>query len=283
MLTSQKGRDLLNLFKIGNFAKNLGVSTGFLKHHERYGLLNPVVAENGYRYYEYKQAMLVFQCLKLQKLGFGSKEITKMLAHSDQIPLLPILRKKKNELDQKVLYYQCVREYLSALIQDLEMCENQDCWKIDIVDSFYYMENSIIDWFNSDPDKQKIAEQWNEYAPLVDTFSRFEFQKGASPDISNVGTWHKGICISQKSVDLLGIYRNDTVQKFERKLCLMYTYNTICKAGTQTYIEQVLDKALTLCRDHRFEIAGDLFTIQYFSSTAKKENRISEVIFIPIL
>ena len=50
-------------YKIGEFARNMGVSIGFLKHHEKNGLLKPEISESGYRYYSCRQAIQVAQCV----------------------------------------------------------------------------------------------------------------------------------------------------------------------------------------------------------------------------
>lgn len=271
------------LYKIGDFAKQLGVSPGFLKHHEKYGLLKPVVAENSYRFYEYNQGMLVFQCLKLQKFGFGSKEIADILMESDKFELLPALRQKKSELEKKLLYYDCVQEYLNQMIENLESCEQQDSWKIDYADPYYYMENSIIGGFDNNPKRQEVAERWNEYMPLIETFSRLAIPAGADTDVSNVRNWRKGICIPQKIGDSLNIYRNEAVEVFEKKRCLIYTSNTIREPKIECFIQLVLGKALALCQEHHFDVAGDIFTVQHFCSTAQKENRVNELVMIPIL
>ena len=84
-------------YKIGEFAKNLGVSAGFLKHHEKYGLLKPQVAESGYRYYEFHQAMLVVQCIRLQNMGFTSKEIADILNHTSSVDVAALFERQERQ------------------------------------------------------------------------------------------------------------------------------------------------------------------------------------------
>ena len=91
-------------YKIGEFAKNLGVSAGFLKHHEKYGLLNPKVSESGYRYYEFYQAMLVVQCIRLQNMGFTSKEISDILNKTTSVDMSSLFRKKREIVAKNIIY-----------------------------------------------------------------------------------------------------------------------------------------------------------------------------------
>ena len=46
----------LKPYRIGEYARYMGVTPDFLKHYEQFGLITPSVAENGYRYYPFRES-----------------------------------------------------------------------------------------------------------------------------------------------------------------------------------------------------------------------------------
>ncbi len=108
-------------YKVGEFSQNLGVSTGFLKHHETDGLLAPYVSSNGYRYYDYSQAMLALQCMRLQRIGFPGKEAADILLHSSQRNLAALLKNKIDTIQQDIIFdeemIRCLEE-IAVIPQD---------------------------------------------------------------------------------------------------------------------------------------------------------------------
>ena len=71
--------------------------------------LKPKVAESGYRYYEFHQAMLVVQCIRLQNMGFTSKEISEILDHTVSADMRQVFEEKREKILQK---YHLYREML---------------------------------------------------------------------------------------------------------------------------------------------------------------------------
>ena len=130
-------------YKIGEFAKNLGVSAGFLKHHEKYGLLKPKVAESGYRYYEFHQAMLVVQCIRLQNMGFTSKEISEILDHTVSADMRQVFEEKREKILQKYHLYRemlCYMDHLSGKGEsEAEKIKGGE-WCVLRPEPFYYVE-----------------------------------------------------------------------------------------------------------------------------------------------
>ena len=60
----------LKPYRIGEYARYMGVTPDFLKHYEQFGLITPSVAENGYRYYPFRESSRLLDCLALR--GYGT-------------------------------------------------------------------------------------------------------------------------------------------------------------------------------------------------------------------
>ena len=50
-------------YRIGDYAKYLGVSSDFLKHYEEQGLITPSRSGSGYRYYSFTTTMRLIECV----------------------------------------------------------------------------------------------------------------------------------------------------------------------------------------------------------------------------
>lgn len=66
-------------YRIGDFAKYLGVTSDFLKHYEEAGLIDVVQRASGYRYYPFNQAARVIEYMRLRNYGVTVKEMNGVL------------------------------------------------------------------------------------------------------------------------------------------------------------------------------------------------------------
>ena len=63
-------------YRIGDFARYLGVTAEFLKHYQESGLLDVTQrAESGYRYYGFDQSARILQYMRLRNYGISVKEM----------------------------------------------------------------------------------------------------------------------------------------------------------------------------------------------------------------
>ena len=61
-------------YRIGDFARELGVTPDFLKYCEKNGFLQPEIEENGYRYFDFRQSALAIEYLKMKSLSDKRKK-----------------------------------------------------------------------------------------------------------------------------------------------------------------------------------------------------------------
>lgn len=60
-------------YRIGEFAKRMGVSPHFLKYYEESGILKPDTHENRYRFYDMWDASIILECKRMKNMGFSVK------------------------------------------------------------------------------------------------------------------------------------------------------------------------------------------------------------------
>ena len=71
-------------YRIGDFAKYMGVTPDFLKHYEENGLLQVRYRESGYRYYNFDQSSRILEYMRLRNYGVSVKEMNAMLGDDDE-------------------------------------------------------------------------------------------------------------------------------------------------------------------------------------------------------
>ena len=101
------------MLRIGQLAKQTGVSVETLRYYERSGLLNPPErSENGYRLYPSSAVKQVKFILNAKNLGFSLKDITELLS-------LRVTRKMRTCGEVKALAQSKLAE-IKIKINDLE-------------------------------------------------------------------------------------------------------------------------------------------------------------------
>ena len=66
-------------YRIGEFAKYLGVTPDLLKHSEEQGIIHPQRSESGYRIYPFPKTMTLIECIRLRNYGMTLREIGEIL------------------------------------------------------------------------------------------------------------------------------------------------------------------------------------------------------------
>lgn len=105
--------------KIGELAKETGLSVGTLRYYSNLGLLQPVKrGDNSYRYYSQDATTQVEFIKKAQTLGFTLEEIEQILAVRDrgEIPCGLV----QSLLDDKIKQLQIQIEQMSSFKAELE-------------------------------------------------------------------------------------------------------------------------------------------------------------------
>ena len=71
------------LYRIGDYARYMGVTPDFLKHYEENGLLEVQYTSSGYRYYDFDQSSRILEYMRLRNYGVTVKDMSRMLSAED--------------------------------------------------------------------------------------------------------------------------------------------------------------------------------------------------------
>lgn len=113
----------MELYTIGNLAKQTEVTIETIRHYQRLGLLaEPKKPENGYRHYSTEAVTKIRFIKRAQHAGFTLKEIATLLsldgAHCDDVRQLAEL--KFQRIDQQIQDLLMLSETLANLINRCE-------------------------------------------------------------------------------------------------------------------------------------------------------------------
>mgnify|MGYP002772545431 FL=1 len=153
-------------YAIGDFAKKAGVSTHFLKFYEEKGILHPRVQENGYRYYDIRDASLVLECFRMKNMGLSVREIEKGINGCTPQEVGAMLARQENDLQAQLHAQQMHLQGLQNLRAALRLCEQGE-WSVRTVPDVWYLPHTIGKEFVQDSRIYDQLPQWLDWMPVV--------------------------------------------------------------------------------------------------------------------
>lgn len=153
-------------YAIGDFAKKAGVSTHFLKFYEEKGILHPRVQENGYRYYDIRDASLVLECFRMKNMGLSVRQIEKGINDCTEQEVAEMLQQRENVLQSQLHEQQMHLQGLQNLRVALRLCEQGE-WSVRTVPDVWYLPRTIGKEFVQDSRIYDQLPQWLDWMPVV--------------------------------------------------------------------------------------------------------------------
>lgn len=153
-------------YAIGDFAKKAGVSTHFLKFYEEKGILHPRVQENGYRYYDIRDASLVLEYFRMKNMGLSVRQIEKGINDCTEQEVAEMLQQRENMLQSQLHEQQMHLQGLQNLRVALRLCEQGE-WSVRTVPDVWYLPHTIGKEFVQDSRIYDQLPQWLDWMPVV--------------------------------------------------------------------------------------------------------------------
>lgn len=155
-------------YRIGEYARYMGVTPDFLKHYEQFGLITPRVAENGYRYYPFRESSRLLDCLALRGYGTPLKEMREMLLEDDAAAFRQRLDERADALRRQIAFQQAVvqeHESLSRWMTHMEGREED--WHVMELPAMLFLPHTNLYTFLDDPRIYEVLSGWTPYMPMV--------------------------------------------------------------------------------------------------------------------
>lgn len=185
-------------YRIGEFAKRMGVSPHFLKYYEESGILKPDTHENRYRFYDMQDASIILECKQLTNLGFSVKESHKIITDSTAGDLERLLQLHADTLSAEVSRKQLALEALQKMRVDLRLCQAQE-WQICSTRPAWFLPHTEEQYFINDAGTYSQLDAWVDAMPVVRSAQRLTWDQA--------GLWRLewGFIAPADKVDALGL------------------------------------------------------------------------------
>ncbi len=214
-------------YRIGDFAKYLGVTPDLLKHYEEVGILQPQRSESGYRYFPFNAASIMIESVRLRNYGLTLREIREILVnHSvDNADMERLFEQNRERLRQEIqLDEALLREHEEFLRWKAPLEERNWDWEIRRSEAMLFLPHTNRDDFLQDPRIYEIVSDWMSFVPLVKSAMRV--------DPEGVLTW--GFITPAREAEHLGLPLNGAVEHIPAKKIFYYKY----KGEVPRFIEE---------------------------------------------
>lgn len=231
-------------YKIGTFAKNLGVTTSLLKHYEKYHLITSNKNEiNGYRYYGFTQTPTILRIKQLQKLGFTLREIATMLKSCTTEEMSIKIQEKIEDIHTELFEKQLLlkeAEHIQKHLHQINQDQFEGNWTIEETPAMYFLPHSKqLDFVELDETKSEQLKSWIDHFPLT---------KQATLVSNHTDEYQYGLAIEQQIAHRLNLPMQSSVPiVIEGGKSLIYP--VICSSFDEhgkEFVRRLLQKPIAL-------------------------------------
>ena len=109
-----------NYFKIGEISKLYGISVDSLRYYEKIGLLQPLRAESGYRYYSVRDIWKLNVIRDLRELNFSMEQIRRYFENHSIDATLALLQEEQQAIRKKIRELQGLQKNVESRMAAIE-------------------------------------------------------------------------------------------------------------------------------------------------------------------
>lgn len=160
-------------YRIGDFARELGVTPDFLKYCEKQGYLTPHTEANGYRYYDFVSSAPIIEYMKLRNQGSTAREINEALHESSFGGAIARMESRREELTRHIAFEQALLRFYDEVAQLRDSFrEGEPLWQVRRTEGFYFLPHSREQEFIAEDAVREKVSVWNRYLPIVASTKR---------------------------------------------------------------------------------------------------------------
>ncbi|MBQ2991604.1 MAG: MerR family transcriptional regulator [Clostridia bacterium] len=155
-------------YRIGDYAKYLGVTPDFLKHYEQFRIVSSEPRENGYRYYPFSQSYRILESMRLRGYGLPLRDIDAALVDEDAQDVLRRLDARTEALKRQIRFDQAVIDDHRMLRSWFDHMEGKsEDWHVDLSEEMLFLPHTSRRNFLKDSRIYDILGQWLDHMPMV--------------------------------------------------------------------------------------------------------------------
>lgn len=212
------------MYRIGPFARHMGVTPDLLKHYEQFHLIESVPSESGYRYYPFSQSARLLAAVSLRGYGFSLREIDGLLGGAKPGEIRRALDAQGKNIEREILFRQAVLAEQRQFSAWLERMSDRrwDC-RVEELGALCFLPHTRHWDFLSDDRIYEILKDWTDWMPVVKSCLEIPL----SPDpfsARNRDESFWGLILPQSLAEKYAIPLNDAVKRIPGRKWLICNY-----------------------------------------------------------
>lgn len=239
-------------YRIGDYAKYLGVTPDLLKHYEACGLISPTRSPSGYRYYPFSTSSLLIESIRLRNYGLTLREITDILVRqkADTSDM-----EKRFSANIEILREECrlnlalVEDYEEFLQWKVPLKDRTHDWSIRWSSPMYFLPHAESDTFLDDLRIYEILKDWMSHIPIVKSSLR----------ISSDGRKTWGLLVEKRKLQALQLPLNDVVTEIPSQKVFYYQFRGTLTPRSEEKADPDVNPALSLIRSMGLSAGTTIF------------------------
>ena len=244
-------------YRIGDFAKFMGVTPDFLKHYEECGLLKVDHSPSGYRYYNFDQSSRILDYMRLRNYGVTLKEMAPMLS-ADAEEAVRLLDLKVDEMRRHA-------ERMLAVIEEHKRLQAWQArrrqkpvdWEVRNMQAHYFLPHSVLDDFIRDERIGALLKSWMEWLPVA----KSGLHVLATPQGGQTPYTSWGVILPEDIALRYDIPMNDVVRKIPASKALVYHFLAEEPAFSMDLIARGVHPAFDLAERLGLKLGRELYLI----------------------
>lgn len=277
MATKKKAADCRQ-YRIGDFARYLGVTAEFLKHYQESGLLDVTQRASGYRYYGFDQSARILQYLRLRNYGLSVKEMGPFLAGGlDEA--VECLDAKVEEMRAQIERMQCIVDEHERLRRWHEARRLKPVdWEICNVEPHHFLYHTSSREFLESDCIYEVLKTWTAWLPA--TKSAMCVSQSLEKDESHL---HWGLAVRESLLERCGLPVNEAVRRMTFGKAFVYHFSGVPDGFSMADIVHGRHPAFVRMKALGFEQAGDALLLHELQlEKAGGGNACSGRLIIPV-
>lgn len=243
-------------YRIGDFAKYMGVTPDFLKHYEEQGLVHASHRNGGYRFYDFQQSARILEYMRLRNCGVPLKDIRTMLSSTSN-ESIAMLDERFEELKKRI-------EFETALLEEHERfkawyakrLDKPIDWEIRDVEAFCFLPHSDRHDFLKDERIYNILKNWVAWMPVVKSCLLLDPTQSSQPV-----PFEWGLAIPASKANRYRLPRNSIVSESPAGKALIYHFIDDAKNNSFESLTQYKHPIFNLIRSLSLKPAGKLHVV----------------------
>lgn len=215
----------LKQYRIGDFARHLGVTSDFLKHYEQAGLLQAHQRESGYRYFAFDQSARVIEYMRLRNYGVSVKDMNDMLA-KDAEKTFEMLDEKAEELrrtGQRLIGIAREHECLRAWYEKRRSHPIE--WEIREMEPYCFLPHTDYQDFSKDERVFELLRTWGQWIPV--TKSALLVENAFLPTHQSL---HWGLAVPEKLLHEFDLPVNASIRRLSFEKTFVFHFSGLANA-----------------------------------------------------